>query len=88
MCIRDSTNILLNFDFKNINNSYKEFINQSIENVSKIKKDDCRVYIRPSGTEPVLRILVEAQNQKEVDSLSRKITTELRTKINKISNNL
>ena len=82
------TNILLNFDFKNINNSYKEFINESIESVSKIKKDDCRVYIRPSGTEPVLRILVEAQNQKEVDSLSRKITTELRSKINKISNNL
>ena len=82
------TNIFLSFDFKNINNSYKEFINESIESFSNIKKDDCRVYIRPSGTEPVLRVLVEAQNQKEVDSLSRKITTELRTKINKISNNL
>ena len=53
-----------------------------------MKKDDCRVYIRPSGTEPVLRVLVEAQNQREVDSLSKKITADLRTKINKMSNNL
>ena len=79
------TNILLNFQFKNIDTSYKEFINETIESLSNIKKDNCRVYIRPSGTEPVLRILVEARNQKEVDSLSTKITTELSTKIYKIS---
>ncbi len=82
------TNIPLSFDFKNLNDSYKKLINESIDSFSNFKKDDCRVYIRPSGTEPVLRILVEAKNKKEVDSLSRKITTELRTKINKISNDL
>ena len=71
-----------------MNNSYKEFINQSIENFSTIKKENCRVYIRRSGTEPVLRVLVEAQHQKEVDYLSTKITTELRRKIEKFSNNL
>lgn len=81
------TNILLKFDFKNINKSSKKFINETIESFSIIKKDNCRVYIRPSGTEPVIRVLVEAQNQKEVDSLSTKITTELLKKINKISNN-
>ena len=73
------------FDFKNIDISNKELINETIESFSSIKKDNCRVYIRPSGTEPVLRILVEARNQKEVDSLSTKITTELSTKIYKIS---
>ncbi len=81
------TKINLSFDFKNIKNSYKDYINESIERYSRNKKDECRVYIRPSGTEPVLRVLVEAHNQKEVDYLSRKITTELRSKINKISNN-
>ncbi len=80
------TNISLNFDYKNIDNQYKEIINETIESFSNIKKDNCRVYIRPSGTEPLLRILVEAQNKKEVDSLSTKITTELSAKINKISN--
>ncbi len=82
------TDIQLNFDFENINSSYKDFINESIESYSTIKKDECRVYIRPSGTEPVLRVLVEARNQKEVNFLSRKITAELRSKINKIHNNL
>ncbi len=82
------TNIPLSFDYKNINNSYKEFINETIESFSNIKKNDSRIYIRPSGTEPVLRVLVEAKNRKEVDSLSREITTELLTTINKISNNL
>jgi len=80
------TNIILNFDFKNIDKSDKDSINEIIERFSNIKKDNSRVYIRPSGTEPVLRILVEAENKKEVDSLSSKITNELRTKINKISN--
>ena len=79
------TNIFLNFDFKNIDESYKEFINETIDSFSNIKKDNCRVYIRPSGTEPVLRILVEAQNKKEVDYLSTKITNELTTKIKNIS---
>ena len=76
---------MLNFHYKNIDKSYEEFINETIESYSNIKNDNCRVYIRPSGTEPVLRILVEARNQKEVDSLSTKITTELSTKIDKIS---
>ena len=79
------TNILLNFDFKNITKLNKDLINETIESFSNFKDDNSRVYIRPSGTEPVLRILVEAQNQKEVNYLSTKITAELQTKINKIS---
>jgi len=81
-------NILLGFDFKNKNSLYTEFINECVESFSTHKKDEYRVYIRPSGTEPVLRVLVEAQNQKELDSLSKKVTSELSTKINKISKNL
>tara|TARA_S200000501_G_scaffold259812_1_gene243681 strand:+ start:1024 stop:2382 length:1359 start_codon:yes stop_codon:yes gene_type:complete len=81
------TNIHLNFDFKNLDKSYKEFLNETIKSFSTKKKEDCRIYIRPSGTEPVLRVLVEARNKKEVDFLSTKITTELSTKINKMSNN-
>ena len=81
------TNIILNFDFKNIDKSSQDLINEIIESFSTIEEDNCRVYIRPSGTEPVIRVLVEAQNKKEVDYLSLKITTALRTKINTISTN-
>lgn len=82
------TNISLDFDFKNINKSYREWINETIKSFSIIKQNNSRVYIRPSGTEPVLRVLVEAQSQKEVDYLSTKVTSELQIKINKIANNL
>ena len=81
------TNIILNFNFKHLDNSHKELINETIESFSTLKNNNCRIYIRPSGTEPVLRILVEAQHKKEVDYLSAKITNEMSTTINKISNN-
>ena len=82
------TNIFLNFDSKNINRLYKEYINETMESFASTEKDNCRIYIRPSGTEPLLRVLVEAQNINEVEYLSRKITTELSSKINKKSSNL
>ena len=55
-----------------------------MEQFQKIYSENCRIYIRPSGTEPLIRILVEAKNQREVDSLSSEITNKLTLEINKI----
>jgi len=80
------TNINLNFDIINLNNKLKNLINLTIKDYSENISENCRIYIRPSGTEPVLRVLIEAENQKEVNTLSKDITSKLRQKINKISN--
>ena len=48
--------------------------------------DDYRIYIRPSGTEPLMRVLVEAKNQKKVNYLSNEITNKLSLEIKKIMN--
>ena len=80
------TNINLNFDIKNFNKTLKNLINLTIKDYSENISENCRIYIRPSGTEPVLRVLIEAENQKEVNTLSKEITLKLRKKINKISN--
>ena len=80
------TNINLNFDIKDLNSSLNHLINLTIKDYSENISENCRIYIRPSGTEPVLRVLIEAENQKEVNTLSKDITSKLKQEINKISN--
>jgi len=80
------TNINLDFNINNINPKTKILIDQTIENFHEIYSDNCRVYIRPSGTEPVMRVLVEAKNIKKVYSLSSEITNKLFLEINRIIN--
>ena len=80
------TNINLDFDIKKINTKAKTLIDQTIEKFQVIYSDNCRVYIRPSGTEPLMRVLVEAKNQKRVYSLSTEITNKLNLEIHKIMN--
>ena len=78
------TNINLDFNINKLNPKTKILIDQTIEFFQKIYSDNCRVYIRPSGTEPVMRVLVEAKNHKKVDSLSSEITNKLSLEIDKI----
>ncbi len=80
------TNINLNININKLNQETKILINQTIENFQKIYSDNCRVFIRPSGTEPLMRVLVEAKNHKKVHSLSSEITEKLFLEINKIIN--
>ncbi len=80
------TNINLDFNINKLNPKTKNLINQTIEKFKAIYSDNCRVYIRPSGTEPVIRVLVEATNHKTVHSLSSEITKKLFLEIHKIIN--
>ena len=80
------TNINLNFKINKLNPETKILIDQTIELFQKQYSNNCRVYIRPSGTEPVMRVLVEAKNHKKVHSLSNEITNKLFLEIDKIIN--
>ena len=80
------TNINLDFNINKLNSKTKILIDQTIENFQEIYSDDCRLYIRPSGTEPLMRVLIEATNQTKVNSLSSEITHKLSLEINKIMN--
>jgi len=80
------TNINLDFNINKVKPKTRNLINQAIENLQVIYSDNFRIYIRPSGTEPLMRILVEAKNDKKVDFLSREITYKLNKELNKILN--
>ena len=80
------TNINLDFNINKINPKTKILIDRTIEIYQANNTDNFRVYIRPSGTEPLMRVLVEAKNQTKVNSLSSEITNKLSLEINKIIN--
>ena len=80
------TNINLNFDIKNLSASNKKFVDQIIEKYSNNSSEDCRIFIRPSGTEPLLRILIEAKNHEKVNNLSKEISAKVSNEISKITN--
>jgi len=80
------TNIKLDFNINKTNPKTKILIDQTIRNLNAIYSDNCRLYIRPSGTEPLMRILVEAKDPKKVDYLSSEITNKLFLEIKKIMN--
>ena len=50
------TNINLDFNINKINPKTKILIDQTIENFQEIYSENCRVYIRPSGTEPLMPV--------------------------------
>ena len=77
------TNIKLPNHIKELNLSTKKFISQMVEENEKKLMHPCRIFVRPSGTEAVLRILVEAENKKLVEFYSEKISAELEEFIKK-----
>ena len=71
------TNISTNISKKEINNFLKKDINNIISKTTQNSIEPCRIFVRPSGTEPVLRILVEAENNKLVNYISKVVTAKI-----------
>jgi phosphoglucosamine mutase len=50
-----------------------EKILQAIERIEKALEGKGRVLIRPSGTEPLVRVMLEGENQKEIDEMAHSL---------------
>ncbi|MEN3015657.1 MAG: hypothetical protein ABDH21_06365 [bacterium] len=59
----------------------KKFINQNNDLFRKISQNfpDVRIFVRPSGTEEVVRILIESQDQQKIIQVQNIINQEVRT---------
>ena len=71
------TNLFLPWKIKRLDPSLKYSIDEIIRTTLDKASDPCRIHVRPSGTEPLLRILVEAENKDLVKDYSKIMTEEL-----------
>ncbi len=53
-------------------------VEQAVENAQKELGDDGRVLLRPSGTEPLLRVMVEGKSREMVSTLANRIADHVR----------
>ena len=67
------TNIKLTCNDKNFKNLIEDDMNKVIKDKLDNISTPCRIFARNSGTESVLRILVEAENKNLVDDISNQM---------------
>ena len=66
---------------KNIYLEDEEIINE-IKKIEKRLNGTGRVLIRPSGTEPLVRVMLEGENQEELDELANALAKLIEEKAN------
>lgn len=66
---------------KKYNYDKDQQIKEAIENLEKEFAGNGRVLIRPSGTEPLVRVMIEGENQEYITKKAKEITTLLEEKL-------
>lgn len=64
---------------KNIHEIDKEII-EEIKKIEEVLKGVGRVLIRPSGTEPLVRVMLEGENQEEIDTMANNLAKMIEEK--------
>ena len=73
------TNIDLNDNFNRLNNSS---LRRVIEEAESEVQGKGRIIVRKSGTEPIIRIMVEHQNKSQLTEISRYLADHVRNSKN------
>ncbi len=70
--------ILINVGGVNRNGLEHEGVQSAVRHVEELLGDSGRVLMRPSGTEPLVRVMVEAPEQQQADGLAETIAVAVR----------
>ena len=77
--------VLINVKVKNEKKSVyleDEEIQKEIKNIEDELRDNGRVVIRASGTEPLIRVMLEGKNQKEIEKQATILANLIKFKLN------
>ena len=74
-------NVKVNNDKKK-NYETDEEIQKAIEELQKEFKDNGRVLVRASGTEPIIRVMIEGEDQKDIEEKAQKLADLIKFKLN------
>ena len=74
-------NVKVNNDKKSLYLEDEE-IKEEIKNIEKELKENGRVVIRASGTEPLIRVMLEGQDQKKIEQMASKLAKLIKLKLN------
>lgn len=80
----DYPQVLVNAKVKNeLKYNYKESLEivEEIEKVEKIFHGEGRVVIRPSGTEPLVRVMIEAKEDNGIEKIAKELAKFIESKI-------
>lgn len=82
--MKDYPQILINARVNN-EKKYKYLediqIKEEIEKIEKQFHGKGRVVIRPSGTEPLVRVMIEGENQEEITSIAKDLALLIEEKL-------
>ena len=68
-------------DKKSLLNDNKD-IKEQIDRITKLLGNEGRIIVRPSGTEPLVRVMVEGPKQEEIDKYAQQIADLIKNKLN------
>jgi len=74
-------NVKVNNDKKH-NYEIHEEIQNEIKKLQDDFKDNGRVIVRASGTEPIIRVMIEGEDQKEIEEKAQKLGDLIKIKLN------
>ncbi|TDX50944.1 phosphoglucosamine mutase [Orenia marismortui] len=74
--------LLVNIEVEDKNWESNKNIDSILKESEKVLGDNGRIFVRASGTEPLIRVMVEGEGEEEIEELANNVAKVIRTELN------